>query len=451
MGNVIAATLVIVSLCLLAHAIFSLFLVLQAWNEPRGQVETVPKTWNALFPRVSFTVLIPAREEESVIFSTVRRIAAADYPPHLIEIIVVCHEGDVGTIAEARRAAVHADGDRRGPFVRLQTFTRGPLSKPRALNVGLEAARHDVVVVFDAEDEVDAAVFDLFNSEMAAGDCSVVQAAIQPRIRPNWFSAHAAVEYYFHFKSRLPYLASRGFVPLGGNTVAIRRDLLLRVGGWDERCLTEDAEIGLRLSVIGEAIRVVYDARRATREELPPDTASLIRQRTRWHQGFLQVLRKGLWRKLPRRRQQLLSLYVFASPVFSAAFALSWIPATAGWLWLDLPLPVALASILPAYGLLLHCLVAALGTVMLLREFREKCSAWLPVWVAASFVPYSMVTGYAALRAVGREIRGVANWEKTPHPGPRGAGVGLVGRTSSGLPPEFVAASALGPIEEAPR
>jgi cellulose synthase/poly-beta-1,6-N-acetylglucosamine synthase-like glycosyltransferase len=85
-----------------------------------------------------------------------------------------------------------------------------------------------------------------------------------------WYSVLNVLEYFFWFKSRLHYHARRGAIPLGGNTVFFDRALLSRVGGWDERNLTEDADIGLRLSGTGEKIRVVYDDRYVTREETPP-------------------------------------------------------------------------------------------------------------------------------------------------------------------------------------
>ena len=41
---------------------------------------------------------------------------------------------------------------------------------------------------------------------------------------------------------------SKGFIPLGGNTVFVRTELLRDVGGWDGDCLAEDCELGVRLS-----------------------------------------------------------------------------------------------------------------------------------------------------------------------------------------------------------
>jgi len=128
----------------------------------------------------------------------------------------------------------------------------------------------------------------------------------------HWFSMHNVLEYFFWFKSRLHFHAHVGMIPLGGNTVFIRRGLLERVGGWDQDCLTEDADIGLQLSALGERIRVVYDPRHATREETPDSVGSFVRQRTRWNQGFLQVLQKKTWLGLPTFDQKVLALYTLS-------------------------------------------------------------------------------------------------------------------------------------------
>ena len=70
-------------------------------------------------------------------------------------------------------------------------------------------------------------------------------------------------------------------IPLGGNTVFMKRSLIERVGGWDEQCLMEDADIGIQFSALGERIRVVYDPRHVTREETPGRRRVVVRRRTR--------------------------------------------------------------------------------------------------------------------------------------------------------------------------
>ena len=66
---------------------------------------------------------------------------------------------------------------------------------------------------------------------------------------------------------------------------------------------------------------MAYEPRLATREETPATIERLVKQRTRWNQGFLQVLRKGDWRRLPTRRQRVLALFTLAFPFLQAACA----------------------------------------------------------------------------------------------------------------------------------
>src|SRR5260370_28323907 len=114
-----------------------------------------------------------------------------------------------------------------------------------------------------------------------------------------WYSALNVLEYFFWFKSRLHYHARLGMTPLGGNTVFFTRQVLQRVGGWDEHDLTEDADIGIRISLLGESIRVVYDDRYVTREETPPTLRQFITQPSRSSQGIFHTLLTPLRTHLP--------------------------------------------------------------------------------------------------------------------------------------------------------
>jgi cellulose synthase/poly-beta-1,6-N-acetylglucosamine synthase-like glycosyltransferase len=206
-------------------------------------------------------------------------------------------------------------------------------------------------------------------------------------------------------------------IPLGGNTIFVERRLLKRVGGWDERCLTEDADLGVRLSAVGERIRVVYDPRHVTREETPDSLDSFIRQRTRWNQGFLQVLRKGDWRRLPRRSQRLLAVYTLAYPLVQALMFLLWPLSLAGLLALKLPMAITLPSLSPLYLLLFQLLINLLGLWEFTRLYGLRFPLLAPARMALAFVPFNLALAVGAVRAVIREVKGQANWEKTAHIG----------------------------------
>lgn len=411
--NWIAIVITTAALLLFAQSLFSLYLMLYSWEHPESlQRSAGPQSF--LPPRLSFTVLLPARHEEAVIFDTIRRVWAANYPQELLEIVVICHADDAGTIAEAERAIAMIGW----PNVRVESFTSGPINKPHGLNIGLQRTRNGVVTVFDAEDDIDANIFNVVNTIMLTEDRRVVQAGVQlMNFRDHWFAIHNVLEYFFWFKSRLHFHADVGMIPLGGNTVFVRRPLLERLGGWDERCLTEDADLGVRLSALGEPIRVVYDSRHVTREETPATVSQFIKQRTRWHQGFLQVLRKGSWHDLPTLRQRLLGLYTLTYPIFQAVLTLLWPVMLLLILWLKLPVTTTIVSFLPLYALALQLLAAIVGAWMFTREYGFRFPLLTPLVMAVTFVPFQLLLGMSAIRAVYREVRQKNNWEKTRHVG----------------------------------
>jgi cellulose synthase/poly-beta-1,6-N-acetylglucosamine synthase-like glycosyltransferase len=411
--QVLSLFLLVVSLALFAQALLSLYLTLYAWERPERLHRTrAPRA--LLPPRLSFTAIVPARHEEAVIYDTVRRVWSANYPTELLELVVVCSADDPGTIAEAQRAA----RDLGSPRVRVETFFDGPINKPHGLNVGFRRTTNQVVAIFDAEDDIHPDIFRMVNTVMLGQESGIVQAGVQlMNFRDHWFSLHNCLEYFFWFKSRLHFHASAGVVPLGGNTVFIRRELIARIGGWDEDCLAEDADIGLRLSVLGEPIQVVYDAEYVTREETPGSIGQLIKQRTRWHQGFVQVLRKPEWRALPRAGQRLLALYTLAYPIVQAIMTMLLPVTIAAVVWLRPPVVVAMVSLLPLYALLLQLLASLVGSVLFAREYGHRLSPALLVNLALTFLPYQWLLGISAVRAVTRELRRQHNWEKTAHNG----------------------------------
>jgi glycosyltransferase XagB len=409
-----APILLVLSLLLFGQSLFTLYLMLYAWEQPdREEKSRGPSIFRA--PKTKFTVVLPARHEEAVIADTIRSIWASNYPHRLMEIIVVCHSDDEGTIAEARQAIKQLRVTRS---IRVETFDEPPINKPHGLNVALQRSKHTVVTIFDAEDDVHPDVFNIVNTIMLDEGVGIVQSGVQlMNYRDRWFTIHNCLEYFFWFKSRLHFHASVGMIPLGGNTVFMRRDLIEKVGGWDEECLTEDADIGLRMSLLGEPIRVVYDARYVTREETPDSIASLVRQRTRWNQGFLQVLRKGTWLQLPGLGRRLLALYTFSSPLLQMALMMLWPLVLVGSLFLKVPLLVAMVAFLPLYGMLFQFAMTMVGAFIFTREYGFRLPIAMPLVMTATWLPYQWILGWAALRAGYRELNIRTNWEKTAHSG----------------------------------
>jgi glycosyltransferase XagB len=418
--ELVDGVLVIISILVTIQSAHALYLTLYTWDRPRSNAHA-PETFSE--PSLSFTVMLPARHEEAVIQATIGRVARANYPTDLMQVFVICSADDVGTIntAEEKVDELREEGIRN---VSIVVFEDGPVNKPHGLNCGLSVAAADVVTVFDAEDDIHADIFNVVNTVMLTEQVKVVQSGVQLMdFDANWYSALNVLEYFFWFKSRLHYYSRLGAIPLGGNTVFFDRELISRIGGWDEKNLTEDAEIGLRLSAAGERIRVVYDDRYVTKEETPPTLDAFIRQRTRWSQGFMQTLRKGTWRELPTRRQRWLAFYTLAFPQAQAVLAIYVPISLLMMLAFKAPVLVALISYLPVAMLLAHYLTGAVGLYEFTDAHGLDASLKEVLHLALTWFPYQLLVSYAALRAVRRQLQGASNWEKTQHIGAHRVGV----------------------------
>jgi cellulose synthase/poly-beta-1,6-N-acetylglucosamine synthase-like glycosyltransferase len=400
--------LVLLFLALTFVGVTTLSWMLDAWRDAYS-IDATGFPEPSTEPRRSFSLILPARHEERVLGATLAQLALQDYPD--FEVVVVVGHDDDGT----RRVALDAIGD--DPRFRVITDHNEVKNKPKALNTALPECEGDVVAVFDAEDIVATGLLRVVDAAFEQSGADVVQGATQlMNHRSTWFSARNALEYYFWFKSRLHLHSRIGFIPLGGNTVFVRRPLLNAVDGWDDDCLAEDCDLGARLSARGATTSVAYTAALATREETPENLAALIRQRTRWSQGYLQVLRKGDWRVLPPRARAL-AAYTLAFPFLQAGSCVILPFAIASIILLHLPIELALLSFVPVAPLIAILAVEVVGLHSLRGEFGLRVRTTDHLRLVVGAIPYQLVLSIAAAHAAWRELRGIRTWEKTAHVG----------------------------------
>jgi cellulose synthase/poly-beta-1,6-N-acetylglucosamine synthase-like glycosyltransferase len=366
---------------------------------------------------MSFTVMLPARHEEAVIQETIQRVADLNYPRQLVEGLVVIESNDVGTIAKVKEKLAEL-ALTNIHNIRLITFSDPPINKPHGLNVALRESAGDVVTIFDAEDEPHPDILHIVNTVAHREGVPVVQCGVQlMNYADYWFAALNVLEYFFWFKSRLHYHASKEMVPLGGNTVFVRRVLLEELNGWDQNCLTEDADLGIRLSAVGVPIRIVYDDQYVTREETPHSVSQFVKQRTRWNQGFLQVLLKRDWTRLPTLSQRLLALYTLTFPL-AQALMFVYVPLSI-WtmIFVKVPEAVAMVTMLPLYMLLGQLAINLVGLYEFASVHQIRPGRLSPIKLVLAYLPFQWLLSYAAARAVWRQVRGERGWEKTTHVG----------------------------------
>lgn len=414
MSFIVALVYIAIGVLLSLHSWLTLYMTLYAYGEEDYERETGSPAPPHAPQNEGFTILLPCRQEEKVIAGTLRKLANVKYRKSKLEILVLCTPDDEATIKVASEAIRKYH---MSHFARIVTFDL-PAGKTRALNIGLSMARFKYIAVVDAEDDVSHDFFTRVNAIFASEKVDVVQGAVAlMNRRDKWFSLHNTVEYYFWYKYRLYYLAKLGVAPLGGNTVVFHKKDIQEIGGWDESCLTEDADIGIRLSMAGKKIRLLYVPSLITLEETPNSLGAFIRQRTRWNQGFLQILGKGSTSKLRTLRQRLVIWYTLSAPIFVGIFVLlapvfviiNNILRVSFWSWLPLLVPLALLIIV----LIMNCI----GLAGFSKDMKRHTPLRSYLFMIVTFIPYQLVLSVAVGRALIRQMLGIFNWEKTVHVG----------------------------------
>ncbi|GAB3574738.1 hypothetical protein GCM10027406_05190 [Leifsonia lichenia] len=402
------SSLIIVALLLTAIAVTTLWWMLHAWRSRAGLADTGFAA-NPSPPHHSFTLLVPGRHEEDVMGQTLDTLAMQDHPD--FEIIAIVGDDDPGTAAVAREAAA-----RHPHLISVVVDSSVPKNKPKALNTALAFATGDIVGVFDAEDEVHPHLLSLVDSRFTETGADVVQGGVQlMNYRSSWWSLRNVLEYYFWFRSRLHFHARSRFIPLGGNTVFVRREWLSWSQGWDAECLAEDCELGVRLSSASAKVVVAYSPEVVTREETPGSLTSLFKQRTRWNQGFLQVLGKGEWRRLPHRTQRLFARYLLAMPFLQAITGLLIPISLVIAFTVKVPTVVALITFIPLAPTLVTIAVEVVGLNEFGKLYGPKARVRDYLRLIIGTFPYQVFLALAAMRSVFRQLRGENSWEKTEH------------------------------------
>ncbi|MGD0092537.1 MAG: glycosyltransferase, partial [Planctomycetota bacterium] len=240
-----------------------------------------------------YTVLVPMYKEPEVAQKIARTVTQLDYPVDKLDVKLLLEEDDAPT-----RAKISEVLDSLPPCVEVivaPVVPKGqPRTKPRACNWGLEKARGKYLVIYDAEDQPDRdqlkkAVV-VFRRLEAQGKTKV--ACLQAKLNyfnsgQNALTKFFTLEYTNWFDLFLPGLhAVRTPIPLGGTSNHFLTDVLRQMDGWDPFNVTEDCDLGMRLTRHGHETEVLDST---TWEEANSRLGNWIRQRSRWIKGYFQT------------------------------------------------------------------------------------------------------------------------------------------------------------------
>lgn len=255
------------------------------WGAARRAAMRIRGSGTAPAPKVS--IHVPAyNEPPGMLIETLDALARLEYPDY--EVIVV----DNNTRDQAAWQPVEEHCRRLGE--RFRFVHVAPLSgfKAGALNYALQRTAPDarIVAVIDSDYKVDPVWLRDLVPGFEDPKVGVVQAPQDYRdAGESAFKAMCYAEYRGFFLIGMVTRNERNAIIQHGTMTLVRRDALEEAGGWAEWCITEDAELGLRLFEYGYAAQYVPHS--YGRGLMPETFADYKKQRFRWTFGAVQILR----------------------------------------------------------------------------------------------------------------------------------------------------------------
>jgi len=360
----------------------------------------------ANLPLVS--VIVPVKDEERVIGRLLDSLLRLDYPKERSEIIIV-EDGSKDKTFEICQKYV----DQHSSHIKL--FHRETSNgKPSALNYALKKAKGEILALFDADcvpnsDVLLRAVECFKDSSIAAvqGGASSINA------NENMLARLISYEEAVVFRT---YALGRNvlnlFVCVWGSCCFLRRDVVEKIGGWDEGSLSEDLEISVRLTKEGYLVRYVPEIE--SWQESPARLGVLVKQRARWLRGHMETALKYGKLITNVNKKSLDTEVTLFTPFIQITALLGYFMALFAS-FLSIQLDYILSILGQVLLILTITVLLMIGTALIyiIRPRKMTSLLWLPVvfayWLVENFIAF-----YALLQIVLRRPR---RWTKTTKTG----------------------------------
>jgi exo-beta-1,3-glucanase (GH17 family)/cellulose synthase/poly-beta-1,6-N-acetylglucosamine synthase-like glycosyltransferase len=266
--------------------------------------EFAEAVWMAPFRHLSPPAVIPDEqlpmvsvhvaaynEPPDMMIQTLNALASLRYPRY--EVLVIDNNTKDPSVWEP----VRDHCEKLGPKFRF--FHVDPLSgfKAGALNFALRQTDPDaeIVAVIDSDYLVSADWLRDMVPYFGDPEMAVVQGPQDYRDGAgNAFKAMCMAEYRGFFHIGMVTRDQRNAIIQHGTMTLVRRRVLEEVGGWGEWCITEDAELGLRIFERG--YKAIYIPRSYGKGLMPDNFTDFKKQRFRWAYGAVLILRRHLTR-----------------------------------------------------------------------------------------------------------------------------------------------------------
>ena len=251
--------------------------------------------------KLKFCVFVPCHNEGPVVASSVENYTHIEYDENLYDIYFIADNCSDDT-ASILREAIKKSGKKNFHVLVRKEKDIKKRGKPHALRWAINALEsqhmfysyYDMMIIFDADNFVDAGILRHINSQYAAMKPNKTPVMIQcyldsknkkGLVARGYFETYRVMNAFWQMSKQKLHL-----VPgIGGTGFAVSTKFLNEIGGFNCNSLTEDLEIETIATIRNR--RIEYNGNVRVYDEKPTKLKQAMVQRTRWAQGhwFLSI------------------------------------------------------------------------------------------------------------------------------------------------------------------
>jgi cellulose synthase/poly-beta-1,6-N-acetylglucosamine synthase-like glycosyltransferase len=268
----------IIFIILLFYACYYVMFHLVLWFENRDKFFTKKQLKISSLPYIS--LIIPAYNEDSLIAKTLKKVKEIDYPKNKLEVIVV----DDGSKDKTYEIA------KRFNSSQIKVFTKPNGGKASALNFGIERAKNEFIAVMDADSYLAKDALKNCIKYFDEKDVAAVTSHVFVGKKSNFWERMQNTELMLVNSTRKIQEFANVINATPGPLSIYRKNVLIKLGKFDEKNLIEDVEIDWRILRNGYKVKMAFDA--IVYSIYPASFRKWWNQRVRWAIGGLQTLFK---------------------------------------------------------------------------------------------------------------------------------------------------------------
>lgn len=235
----------------------------------------------------TISIIIPAHNEQRYIESSIDSVVNAKFDGK--KQIIVADDGSTDKTYEIISNYDISKLKKGDELIILKTKHTG---KSATLNSALKKATGSIVAVVDGDSVIDRNSLMEISDEISRKNVAAVCCVVKVKNRQNFFGMWFHIEQLYVSLLRSILSKVNANITTPGPLSVYRREDLLEVGGFSTEGFSEDADITIKL--IRKGKRVIFSESAISETNMPDDIKGILRQRTRFARGSINLLKRHL-------------------------------------------------------------------------------------------------------------------------------------------------------------